>query len=68
MARIPESEIERLKLQVSVVRLVEAAGIALKPHGGNAGHPCITLNPLHPQAILAQNGTGTGIKGAGLAL
>ena len=33
MARIPESEIERLKLQVSVVRLVEAAGIALKPHG-----------------------------------
>ncbi len=33
MARIPESEIERLKLRVSVVRLVEAAGIVLKPHG-----------------------------------
>ena len=33
MSRIPESELEQLKLQVSMVRLVEAAGIALKPHG-----------------------------------
>lgn len=33
MPRIPESEIERLKLQVSLVRLAEAAGVELKRHG-----------------------------------
>ncbi|MDO9188406.1 MAG: CHC2 zinc finger domain-containing protein [Sulfurimicrobium sp.] len=33
MARIPESEIERLKREVSVERLVESAGIALKKSG-----------------------------------
>jgi DNA primase catalytic core len=33
MARIPESELEQLKAQVSVVQLVEAKGIALKKHG-----------------------------------
>lgn len=32
-ARIPEQEIERLRIEVSVERLVEAAGIKLK-HGG----------------------------------
>jgi len=33
MARIPEAEIERLKMEVSVERLVESAGIALKKSG-----------------------------------
>lgn len=33
MARIPEAEIERLKSEVSVERLVEASGIALKKSG-----------------------------------
>ncbi len=33
MARIPEAEIERLKSEVSVARLVEAAGIKLKKSG-----------------------------------
>ncbi len=33
MARIPEREIERLKEEISVQRLVEAAGIELKPSG-----------------------------------
>jgi hypothetical protein len=33
MARIPEAEIERLKSEVSVERLVEAAGIELKKAG-----------------------------------
>jgi len=33
MARIPEAEIERLKTEVSVARLVEAAGIELKRGG-----------------------------------
>lgn len=35
MARIPESEIERLKAEVSVQRLVEARGIALTRHGAD---------------------------------
>jgi DNA primase len=34
MARIPDHEVERLKREVSLVRLVEAAGIELKKHGG----------------------------------
>ena len=33
MARIPESEIERLKSEVSVERLVESSGVALKKSG-----------------------------------
>jgi len=33
VARIPEAEIERLKSEVSIVRLVEAAGIALARQG-----------------------------------
>lgn len=33
MARIPEAEIERLQSEVSVERLVEASGIALKKSG-----------------------------------
>ncbi len=33
MARIPEAELERLKSEISVERLIEAAGIALRPAG-----------------------------------
>ncbi|MBD8528181.1 CHC2 zinc finger domain-containing protein [Pseudomarimonas arenosa] len=33
MARIPDSELERLKASVSLQRLVEAAGVTLKRHG-----------------------------------
>ena len=33
MARVPETEIERLKSEVSVERLVEASGIELKKAG-----------------------------------
>ncbi len=33
MARIPEMELERLKAGVSVERLVEASGVALKAAG-----------------------------------
>ena len=33
MARIPAAEIERLKSEVSLARLVEAKGIALAKHG-----------------------------------
>jgi DNA primase catalytic core len=43
MARIPEAEIERLKKEVSLQRLVEAAGVALSPHGKDL----LGLCPFH---------------------
>ena len=43
MARIPESEIERLKAEVSVARLVEASGIKLEKRGHDLVGPC----PFH---------------------
>jgi DNA primase catalytic core len=43
MARIPEHEIERLKQEVSLVRLVEAKGIELKRHGADL----VGLCPFH---------------------
>lgn len=43
MARIPENEIERLKSEVSVQRLIEAAGIALKKTGKDLTGKC----PFH---------------------
>ncbi|MBI5783171.1 MAG: toprim domain-containing protein, partial [Gammaproteobacteria bacterium] len=43
MPRIPEQELERLKQEVSLERLAEQAGIALKRHG----HDLIGLCPFH---------------------
>jgi DNA primase catalytic core len=43
VARIPESEIEKLKSQVSVQRLAEARGVELKRHGADL----IGLCPFH---------------------
>lgn len=43
MARIPASELEQLKTQVSLQRLVEASGVMLKPHGNDL----IGLCPFH---------------------
>ncbi len=35
MERIPDAELERLKSEISVERLIEAAGIALRPAGAS---------------------------------
>ena len=43
MARIPEAELERLKSEVSVQRLVEAAGLELK----KSGQDFTTCCPFH---------------------
>jgi len=43
MARIPESEIERIKQEVAIERLVEASGVALKRTGKNLFGRC----PFH---------------------
>ena len=53
MARSAESEIERLKLQVSVVRLVEAAGIALKPHGKDLVGRCPFHDDKTPSLVVS---------------
>lgn len=46
MARIPEAEIERLKNEISVERLVEAAGIVLRKSGKDRIGQC----PFHEDA------------------
>ncbi|MHB1059895.1 MAG: CHC2 zinc finger domain-containing protein [Rhodanobacter sp.] len=46
MARIPESELERLKAEISLVRLVEARGIALAKQGKDWVARC----PFHEEA------------------
>ena len=43
MARIPDEVLERLKREVSVARLAESRGIALKKHGENL----LGLCPFH---------------------
>ena len=43
MARIAESEVERLKREVSVQRLAEARGIKLQRHGADL----LGLCPFH---------------------
>jgi DNA primase len=43
MARIPEKEIERLKNEVSVQRLIESSGLALKKTGRDYAGCC----PFH---------------------
>jgi len=43
MARIPDSEIERLRVEVSVARLAEASGIKLEKRGKDMVGPC----PFH---------------------
>lgn len=35
MARIPDSEIERLKAEVSLIRLVESSGVKLAKRGAD---------------------------------
>jgi DNA primase len=53
MARIPTSEIEQLKLQVSLVRLVEATGIALKPHGRDLVGRCPFHEDKTPSLVIS---------------
>ena len=51
MARIPEAEIERLKSELSVQRLVESAGIALTRHGADWLGRC-PLNDDHGPSLV----------------
>jgi DNA primase catalytic core len=53
MARIPEAEIERLKREVSIVRLVEARGITLARHGADLIGLCVFHPDTSPSLVVS---------------
>lgn len=53
MARIPESEIERLKSTVSVQRLVEAKGVTLERHGKDLHGRCPFHDDRTPSLVVS---------------
>ncbi len=53
MARIPESEIERLKLSVSLERLVESSGVVLKAHGKDRIGRCPFHDDKTPSLVVS---------------
>ncbi|MCB1601625.1 MAG: toprim domain-containing protein [Xanthomonadales bacterium] len=53
MARIPDHEIERLKWRVSVERLIESAGIELKPHGKDRVGRCPFHDDKTPSLVVS---------------
>jgi DNA primase len=52
VARIPESEIERLKREISVERLAEARGVKLKRHGADLIGLCPFHNDHEPSLVI----------------
>ena len=70
MARIPQQEIDRLKEEVSVQRLVETAGIALKKSGKDRAGLCPFHSDTDAEARGSQcatqhaNRKGIGVKRA----
>ncbi|MFO7594300.1 MAG: CHC2 zinc finger domain-containing protein, partial [Pseudomonadota bacterium] len=53
MARIPDEQIERLKQEVSLVRLVESQGIALKKHGKDYLGLCPFHDDKEPSLVIS---------------
>lgn len=51
--RIPESEIERLKAEVSLERLAEARGVALKRHGADLLGLCPFHDDREPSLVIS---------------
>ena len=52
MARIPEEEVERIKREIALVRVVEAAGVELKPHGENQLWRCPFHDDKTPSLVI----------------
>ena len=55
MARIPEAEIERLKTEIAVERLVEASGIALKKSGKDQIGKCPFHDDAEPSLVITSS-------------
>lgn len=53
MARIPEAEVERLKQEVSLERLVEARGIEFKKHGADLIGRCPFHDDRTPSLVVS---------------
>jgi DNA primase catalytic core len=53
LARVPDSEIERLKTEVSVQRLAEARGIELKRHGADLHGLCPFHDDRNPSLVVS---------------
>src|SRR5206468_652098 len=53
MARVPDEELERLKREVSVQRLAEARGIALKQHGADLIGHCPFHDDTSPSLVIS---------------
>lgn len=53
MARIPNDEIERLKREISITRLVEARGIQLKKHGAELVGLCVFHDDREPSLVVS---------------
>jgi len=53
MARIPDQEIERLKQEISLQRLVEAQGIELKRHGADLLGRCPFHDDREPSLVIS---------------
>lgn len=53
MARIPAAELERLKQEIALVRLVEGAGIVLKPHGADRIGHCPFHDDKTPSLVVS---------------
>ena len=51
MARIPDTEVQRLKDEIAVQRLVEAAGVVLKRTGKDLAGRC----PFHDDDTASQS-------------
>ena len=52
MARIPESEVERLKKEISVQRLAEARGVKLTRHGADLLGKCPFHDDRTPSLVI----------------
>ncbi|WP_419600232.1 CHC2 zinc finger domain-containing protein [Thiolapillus sp.] len=53
MARIPNNELDRLKSEVSLVRLVESSGIELKKHGKDYLGLCPFHDDKEPSLVIS---------------
>jgi len=53
MARIPAAELERLKEDIALVRLVESTGVALKAHGADRIGHCPFHEDKTPSLVIS---------------
>ena len=59
MARIPNNELDRLKSEVSLVRLEESSGIELKKHGKDYLSLCSFHDDKEPSLVITPKGMGS---------